>query len=96
LELYRSNNWIGTDGGTPVKNAATVLATWVRVLPPDMLAVDDTTPMRLYCRLTVDRMRTELQKENYKNWEGTIGTITELLDRGHRSERKALAAHSRS
>jgi hypothetical protein len=80
------------ENGTAVKNAATVLGTWVRVLPPDLLAVDEATPMRDWCRKTVEGLKTDLQKENVKFWAGTISTISELLERANQTREKAAAA----
>jgi hypothetical protein len=80
------------DSGTAVKNAATVLGTWVRVLPPDLLALDEATPMRDWCRKTAEGLKAELQKENIKLWAGTISTISELLERANQTREKAVAA----
>jgi hypothetical protein len=80
------------ENGTAVKNAATVLGTWVRALPPDLLALDETTPMRDWCRKTVEGLKAELQKENVKLWAGTISTISELLERANQTREKAVAA----
>jgi hypothetical protein len=80
------------ENGTAVKNAATVLGTWVRVLPADLLALDDATPMRDWCRKTVEGLKADLQKENIKLWAGTISTISELLERANQIREKAAAA----
>jgi hypothetical protein len=80
------------ENGTAVKNAAAVLGTWVRVLPPDLLASDEATPMQAWCRKTVEGLKTELQKENIKFWAGTISTISELLERANQTREKAIAA----
>jgi hypothetical protein len=80
------------ESGTAVKNTATVLGTWVRVLSPDLLASDEATPMRDWCRKTVECLKAELQNENNKFWAGTISTISELLERANRTREKAVAA----